>query len=127
VRDTGRSKHFGRGLLQLDEEGVVQVLRDPDGLDPTILVAAVGPLQFEVFRHRMEEEFGAPVEMMATPHVLARRTDKESMPELRRQHGVKVLTRADGTLLVLFESPYNLTRLERDKPELTLDGIIVTS
>ena len=127
VRETGRSKQFGRGLLQLDEEGVVQVLRDPDGLDPTIFVAAVGPLQFEVFRHRMEEEFGAPVEMIATPHVLARRTDKESMAELRRQHGVKVLTRADGTLLALFESPYNLTRLERDKPELTLDGIIVTA
>jgi len=127
VRETGRSKQFGRGLHQLDEEGVVQVLRDPDGLDPTILVAAVGPLQFEVFRHRMEEEFGAPVEMTGTPHVLARRTDKESMPELRRQHGVKVLTRADGTLLALFESPYNLIRLERDKPDLTLEAIIATA
>ncbi len=127
VRDTGRSKQFGRGLHQLDEEGVVQVLRDPDGLDPTILVAAVGPLQFEVFRHRMDDEFGAPVEMLPTPHVLARRTDKDSLAELRRQHGVKVLTRADGTLLALFESPYNLVRLERDKPELTLEAIIATS
>ncbi|CAA9216075.1 MAG: Peptide chain release factor 3 [uncultured Acidimicrobiales bacterium] len=127
VSDTARSKQFGRGLLQLDEEGVVQVLRDPDGLDPTILVAAVGPLQFEVFRHRMDEEFGAPVEMLPTPHVLARRTDKDSLVELRRQHGVRVLTRADGTLLALFESPYNLVRLERDKPGLTLDAIIATS
>ncbi len=127
VSDTGRSKQFGRGLLQLDEEGVVQVLRDPDGLDPTVVVAAVGPLQFEVFRHRMAEEFGAPVEMLATSHVLARRTDKDSLAELRRQHGLKVLTRADGTLLALFESPYNLARLGRDKPELTLEAIIATS
>ena len=127
VSDTGRSKQFGRGLAQLDEEGVVQVLRDPDGLDPTIVVAAVGPLQFEVFRHRMGEEFGAPVEMLPTPYLLARRTDKDSLAELRRQHGVKVLTRADGTLLALFESPYNLARLERDKPELTLDAILATS
>ena len=28
--DTGRAKQFRRGLEQLDEEGVVQVLRDPD-------------------------------------------------------------------------------------------------
>ncbi len=49
------------------------------------------------------------------------------MAEVRRQHGVKVLVRADGTLLALFESPYNLARLERDKPGLTLDSIIATS
>ena len=30
VRDTGRFKQFRRGIAQLDEEGVVQVLRDPD-------------------------------------------------------------------------------------------------
>jgi hypothetical protein len=40
---------------------------------------------------------------------------------------VKVLVRADGTLLTLFESPYNLIRLERDKPDLTLEAIIATS
>ena len=30
VRDSGRFKQFRRGIAQLDEEGVVQVLRDPD-------------------------------------------------------------------------------------------------
>ncbi|HET9542262.1 MAG TPA: peptide chain release factor 3, partial [Acidimicrobiales bacterium] len=30
VTDTGRYKQFRRGISQLDEEGVVQVLRDPD-------------------------------------------------------------------------------------------------
>ena len=61
------------------------------------------------------------------PHERPEEAHRGELPELRRQHGVKVLIRADGTLLALFESPYNLNRLERDKPELTLDAIIATS
>ncbi|MCB0959310.1 MAG: peptide chain release factor 3, partial [Acidimicrobiales bacterium] len=30
VRDTSKFKQFRKGVAQLDEEGVVQVLRDPD-------------------------------------------------------------------------------------------------
>ena len=40
--DTGRAKQFRRGLEQLDEEGVVQVLRDPDLGDAEHVLAAVG-------------------------------------------------------------------------------------
>ena len=46
--DTGRFKQFRRGIAQLDEEGVVQVLRDPDLGDQAPMLAAVGPMQFEV-------------------------------------------------------------------------------
>ena len=48
VRDTGRFKQFRKGIAQLDEEGVVQVLRDPDLGDQAPMLAAVGPMQFEV-------------------------------------------------------------------------------
>ena len=50
--DTGRFKQFRKGLAQLDEEGVVQVLRDPDLGDTAPVLAAVGRMQFEVFSHR---------------------------------------------------------------------------
>ena len=71
VKDTGRFKQFRRGIAQLDEEGVVQVLRDPDLGDQAPMLAAVGPMQFEVAVHRLENEFGAPTELSAT--VVARR------------------------------------------------------
>ncbi len=58
--DSGRYKQFRRGLAQLDEEGVVQVLRDPDMSDSAPVLAAVGQLQFEVFANRLDVEFGAP-------------------------------------------------------------------
>src|SRR6202035_2724210 len=65
-RDLSRSKQFKRGLAQLEQEGVVQILRR-GGDDPTPVLAAVGAMQFEVFSHRMANEFGAPV-MLSGPY-----------------------------------------------------------
>ena len=124
VKDTGRFKQFRRGIAQLDEEGVVQVLRDPDLGDQAPLLAAVGPMQFEVAVHRLEYEFGAPTELGATSWRVARRTDEASTPELRALQGVAVYLRADGTRYALFESPYWLARVESDHPELTLDKLV---
>lgn len=122
--DTARFKQFRRGIEQLDEEGVVQVLRDPDGSDAEPVLAAVGPMQFEVAVHRLENEFGAPVELRPTAFRVARRTDADGAAELRRQRGVRVLERSDGSILALFESTMWLSRLEHDHPELVLDKLV---
>jgi peptide chain release factor 3 len=124
VTDTGRFKQFRRGIAQLDEEGVVQVLRDPDLGDQAPMLAAVGPMQFEVAVHRLENEFGAPVELSPSNFKIARRTDAESAAVLRSMSGVAVLERGDGTLLALFESPYWLARVESEQPELTLERLV---
>ena len=123
-KDTGRFKQFRKGLSQLDEEGVVQVLRDPDIGDTAPILAAVGQLQFEVFAHRLEAEFGAPTELISSPYQAIRVTDEESAPRLRAVGGIRVLNRSDGALVALFESIYRLRRLEADEPELTLRHII---
>jgi peptide chain release factor 3 len=122
--DTSRSKQFRSGIAQLDEEGVVQVLRDADLGDQAPTLAAVGPMQFEVAVHRLEHEFGAPVRLSPTAYRIARRTDAASAPVLRSMSGVTVLSRSDGALLALFESPYWLARLESDKPELVLERLV---
>jgi peptide chain release factor 3 len=122
--DVGRSKQFRSGIAQLDEEGVVQVLRDPDLGDQAPVLAAVGALQFEVAKHRLEQEFGAPVEMSPTRYRVARLTDAESRPMLRAMQGVDVLARSDGTLLAVFESVHWLERLEAEHPELTLQRLV---
>ena len=87
VRDTGRFKQFRRGIAQLDEEGVVQVLRDADLGDQAPVLAAVGPMQFEVAVHRLENEFGAPVELSPTSYTLARRTDEAGAEAAPRHAG----------------------------------------
>jgi len=122
-RDTGRHKQFHKGLTQLEREGVVQVLHDPDG-DPVPVLAAVGAMQFEVFAHRLAHEFGAKVDLSPAPYKAARRTDRRTTEHLREVRGSRVLARADGTLLALFESPYQLQRLEQDHPEWCLYPVV---
>ena len=124
VTDTSRFKQFRKGVSQLDEEGVVQVLRDPDIGDQAPVLAAVGPMQFEVATHRLENEFGAPVELSMTNYSVARVTDEASTRDLRSMQGVDVLERSDGTLLALFESPYWLDRLVGERPELVLEKLV---
>ena len=124
TKDSSRFKQFRNGVNQLDEEGVVQVLRDRDIGDQAPVLAAVGPMQFEVATHRLENEFGAPVELSVTNYSVARLTNEESMVELRSMQGVDVLERSDGTLLALFESPYWLDRLVGERPELMLDKLV---
>jgi peptide chain release factor 3 len=124
VRDTGRFKQFRKGIAQLDEEGVVQVLRDAEQGDQAPILAAVGPMQFEVAVHRLENEFGAPVELLPTSYRLARRTDDAGAEALKGMRGVRVLHRADGTILALFESQYWVERLEQEQPELRLERLV---
>ncbi|HET6664092.1 MAG TPA: EF-Tu/IF-2/RF-3 family GTPase, partial [Acidimicrobiales bacterium] len=123
-RDAGKFKQFRSGIKQLDEEGVVQVLRDPDLGEQVPMLAAVGQMQFEVAVHRLENEFGAPVELSTTNYKVARLTDESSAPTLRGMSGVRVLQRADGTQLALFESPFWLARVEAEQPELRLDRLV---
>jgi peptide chain release factor 3 len=122
--DSGRFKQFRKGLAQLDEEGVVQVLRDPDFGDSAPVLAAVGQLQFDVFADRLDVEFGAPIEVLAAPYEAIRLTDAESAGRLREIGGIRILARGDGALVALFESRYRLQRLEGDDPSLRLDPIV---
>jgi peptide chain release factor 3 len=122
--DTGKTKQFRRGLAQLDEEGVVQVLRDPHFGDAAAVLAAVGPLQFEVFAQRLDIEFNAPTEILSAPYQAIRFTDPASAERLRVVGGIRILERGDGRLVALFENQYRLQRLLSDEPELTLDPIV---
>jgi peptide chain release factor 3 len=123
-RDSGRYKQFRRGLAQLEEEGVVQVLRHPRFGEQNPVLAGVGEMQFEVAAYRLEREFGAPVELTPAPYALARRTDEDGARRLRDVRGAEVAVRADGMLLALIDSEFRLRQIERDQPDLTLDPIL---
>ncbi len=56
----GKFKQFRQGVEQLLQEGVVQVFELRDQVQKIPLLAAVGPLQFEVVQYRLESEYGAP-------------------------------------------------------------------
>jgi peptide chain release factor 3 len=124
VKDTSKYKQFRRGIAQLDEEGVVQVLRDAETGDQAPYFAAVGQMQFDVALWRLDTEFGAPTELAPTRYTVARRTDAASAEALRAMRGVRVLERGSHELLALFESQYWVERLEADHPDLVLDKLV---
>ncbi|MCA8943229.1 MAG: peptide chain release factor 3 [Planctomycetes bacterium] len=59
-KDPSMSKGFNKGLAQLGEEGVVQVFWPRIGAREPIL-GAVGELQLEVFKHRLENEYSVEI------------------------------------------------------------------
>jgi peptide chain release factor 3 len=63
-KDISKRKSFDKGVLQLTDEGAIQMLR-PFDLSGDYIFAAVGQLQFEVMQYRLKDEYG--VETILTP------------------------------------------------------------
>jgi peptide chain release factor 3 len=127
AKDSGRYKQFRRGIDQLEQEGVVQVLRSDRRGDQAPVLAAVGPMQFEVAVHRMGAEFGAPVLLDRLDYTLARRTSPECAATLDGQRGVEVLRRGDGELLAVFPDVWRLRTVERAHSGLVLEPLVAAT
>jgi peptide chain release factor 3 len=126
--DSGRYKQFRRGIEQLEQEGTVQVLRSELRGDQAPVLAAVGPMQFEVAEHRMATEFSAPVRLDRLDYSVARLTDAHWAKILDRESGVEVLERSgDGALLALLAGSWRLQRVLRDHPDVLLEPLVAAS
>jgi peptide chain release factor 3 len=126
ARGTDPSKHkqFRKGIEQLEQEGVVQVLRSDRRGDQAPVFAAVGPMQFEVATHRMASEFAAPISLEPLPYTVARAADPADVELLQKQASVEVFTRTDGVILAVFSTPWRLQSVERDNPALQLRSLV---
>ncbi|STC70024.1 peptide chain release factor 3 [Corynebacterium pilosum] len=124
AKSLGKYKQFRKALEQLDSEGVVQILRNDLRGDAAPVMAAVGPMQFEVMQARMENEYNVETVTEPVPYSVARRTDAESAEELGRQRGVEIFTRTDGELIALFGDKWKLAFIEREHPELTMEPLV---
>ena len=120
-------KQFRKAMDQLDSEGVVQVLRNDTRGDASPVLAAVGPMQFEVVTARMKSEFNVDTVIEPLGYTLARRTDEHSAPELDRQRGVEVFTRTDGAILALFSDKWRLQYIEKEHSDLTLEPLVAAA
>ena len=66
-REALKRKNFTKGMEQFISEGAVLVLKSPDD-SGSYLIAAVGPLQFEVIQHRLKSEYGIESELDLLPY-----------------------------------------------------------
>jgi peptide chain release factor 3 len=132
--DPMRRKQFGTGIEQLAQEGTVQLYRPPAGRAGDLVLGALGQLQFEVVKYRLEAEYGVEVRVEAVPWVLARwpsRADGAPVDLEALQDAVEGMVVLDvrERPVVLFDRAWALQTAERVHPEYvfaeTATGVVV--
>jgi peptide chain release factor 3 len=119
--DTQRRKQFDRGLQQLAEEGAIQLLTEPGGMSQETILAAVGPLQFDVVQFRLESEYKAKTTLTRLSYqhcrwVTGAPADLEAM---RTPTTCRQLADSDGNVILLFDSLGMLRYCMELNPKLT--------
>lgn len=120
----GKYKQFRQGLDQLLQEGVMQVfyLRDAGARVP--LLAAVGPLQFEVVQYRLESEYGAPSRLESVPWEILKwlkaGTTNDELNALKMPTGSRIAYDSSEQPVVLFPSNWTLNYFIKENPGVQL-------
>ena len=114
-----KSKQLQAGLMQLGEEGAIQVFKPEVG--GAMLLGAVGQLQFEVVQHRLKAEYGVDVRLMPSRYTGARwitSDSPEAMKKFTDENASKLAHDAAGTLAYLMTSPYDLRLTQERHPHI---------
>jgi peptide chain release factor 3 len=124
VRSTDVSgyKSFGKGIAQLREEGAVQVFY-PWGTPRTEpILGAVGELQFEVAKYRLESEYNVETRFDVLPFTLALRVDgePEQLASAHLPSNAKLVEDWSGSPVMLFESEWSVRLAQEWNPQLRM-------
>jgi peptide chain release factor 3 len=114
-----KTKQLRTGLKQLGEEGAIQVFRPLR--NTTILLGAVGSLQFEVAAHRLQHEYGVEARLMPSPYTAARWVSADDPAELDRfveGNAGRVARDAADSLAVLTASNYEMKVVQDMWPKI---------
>jgi peptide chain release factor 3 len=123
--DPLRRKQLDTGLRELSEEGAAQVFYAEGEAGPTPIVGAVGLLQFDVMRFRLENEYGAPCRFEPIGYRYPRWVTgpAEALDRIAQLRGRLRLYDAKGQPLLLFEDEYGLRATLENPGGLTFHDI----
>ena len=118
--DIGKQKQFQKGLRQLETEGAMQVLYDMDARQRDPILAAVGQLQFDVVRARLEAEYGVATILEPLPYRFSRWVDgpADMVDRLPWGHGLLKARDSQERLVALFKSQFDLDYCLQKFPEV---------
>jgi peptide chain release factor 3 len=122
--DAMKAKKLKEALQQLAEEGVVQVFRPHDG--SPALVGVVGPLQLDVLRVRLKEEYGLEVSWDIAEFELARwiaSSDPKALEAFANAHPLGIANDLDGDLVFLARNQFYLDYHRERAPDIVFTDI----
>ena len=108
-RDPFKAKPLGKGLQELGEEGAIQVFASTH--TNTMLLGAVGPLQFEIVAQRLASEYKVDA-IYETANISTARwltfPDETTRRNFEREQAAALATDVDGNPVFLATNKYNL-------------------
>lgn len=117
-------KQFREGLDQLLNEGVIQVYYLHNDVQRTPMLGAVGQLQFEVVKHRLETEYNAEVRLEETPYTqvrwLAADTDMSQFQGSYLGSNVRIGSDNENLPVLFFPDDWAVSYFAEKNPKLTL-------
>lgn len=120
LKNPMKSKQLHKGLVQLSEEGAIQVFRTLLGGD--LILGAVGILQFDVTMARLEAEYGVDAVYEPVDYSTARWVDcedKKTLERFERRQRSDLAHDAEGYLTYLCANEFRLGFAIKDWPEIT--------
>jgi peptide chain release factor 3 len=120
---TAQFKRFREGLDQLLQEGVVQSFLLQNATQRVPLLAAVGPLQFEVVQYRLQAEYGADSRIEAGPWKLLRWVTAGSVEETMLPSGARLAADSSGQTVILFPEEWLCNYFAERNPKVALASV----
>jgi len=120
--DPMKAKHLEKALMQFAEEGAAKVFKPVVGSG--FVVGVVGQLQFEVLASRIAQEYGLPVRFEPSQFTSARWVSgpKEAVSRFAEANKGHMAEDNDGDLVYLTRLQWDIDRVARDYPDLTLSA-----
>ncbi|WP_087972126.1 peptide chain release factor 3 [Oceanobacillus rekensis] len=113
-----KSKQFRKGIEQLVQEGAIQLFRDK--LTDSFILGAVGELQYDVFKYRMQNEYNAEVMFESIGERIPRWLKEDQVDESLFDGGNLLCKDRDGNKLVLFRNEFALNWFKDKNPKIEL-------
>ncbi len=121
--DAMKAKKLRQALIELAEEGVVQLFRPQDGAPP--IVGVVGTLQLDVLQARLGGEYGVAIGFESTPFVLARWVggDRAGLEAFVAANRSAMADDVDGDPVFLASSAFMMRRAAEQNAALAFHDI----
>ncbi len=114
-----KAKQLQKGLVQLAEEGAVQLFRPV--MESAFILGAVGVLQFDVVIARLRAEYGVDASYEKVGYIAARwvsSNDRKRLADFQSMNRSNLALDLDGNLTYLAVSEFRLERVIQEWPEI---------